>query len=455
MMELTKTDIENLRKQITERDDKSLKSILKELYPADIAGLFNDLSIEETIYIYRLLEGDQAADVLMELDEDERKKVLDELSSEEIAETFVGNMDTDDAVDLMRELKEEQQDEILSHISDVEQAGEIIDLLRYDEETAGGFMRKEMIVINENWSMPKCIEEMRHQAEELDEIYYIYVVDDEYRLRGVLPLKKLITNPSASKVKHVMKKEPISMNVSDPIEDVISAIEKYDLVAIPVVDSIGRLMGCITVDDVVDEMREQHEKDYQLASGLSQDVESSDSLIRQTAARLPWLLIGMIGGIGNSVILGGFDYMFASNPKLPLFIPLIGGTGGNVGIQSSAIVVQGLANNSIRETGLFRLLSMELIVSLINASIISLVVFVYNYFYVRDIIVMASVSISLFTVVMFASVFGTFVPLTLDKLRLDPARATGPFITITNDLIGMFIYMMVTSILTSYFQAHA
>ncbi len=452
MAEITKAEIEQLKGFIRDHNDAEVRLILGRMHPADIAALFNEHPIEETIYMYRLLDGDTAADVLMELDEDERRDVLDELTNEEIAETFVVNMDTDDAADLMRELDEEQQDDILSHVSDVEQAGEIIDLLRYDEDTAGGVMRKEMVVINENWSMPKCVEEMRHQAEELDELYYIYVVDDEERLKGVLPIKKVITNPSVSKVKHVMDKDPISINVDDPIDEVIQAFERYDLVAIPVVDAIGRLVGCITVDDVVDEMREQHEKDYQLASGLSQDVESSDTVIHQTAARLPWLLIGMAGGIGNSIILGGYDNMFAMNPKLPLFIPLIGGTGGNVGIQSSAIVVQGLANNSIKDSGLFKLLTKELAVSLINASIISLVVFVYNYFYVQDIVVMASVSISLFAVVLFASIFGTFVPLMLDKLNLDPARATGPFITITNDLIGMFIYMLITSLLNSYFN---
>ena len=450
MAEFTKAEIEQLKQYIEERNDEAVRRMLAEMHPADIAEIFDEHSIEDTIYLYRLLDGDAAADVIMELDEDERRDVLEKLTNEEIAETFILNMDTDDAVDLMRELDEDQQDDILSHVSDVEQAGEIIDLLRYDEGTAGGAMRKEMVVINENWSMPKCVEEMRHQAEELDELYYIYVVDDEYRLKGVLPIKKVITNPSVSKVKHVMDKDPISIGVDDPIEDVIQAIERYDLVAIPVVDSIGRLEGVITVDDVVDEMREQHEKDYQLASGLTQDVESSDTVIRQTAARLPWLLIGMLGGIGNSVILGGYESMFAANPTLPLFIPLIGGTGGNVGIQSSAIVVQGLANNSIKDGGLFRLLTKELAVSLINASIISLVVFVYNYFYVKDIVVMASVSISLFSVVLFASIFGTFVPLMLDKLNLDPARATGPFITITNDLIGMFIYMLITTLLNSY-----
>ena len=338
-------------------------------------------------------------------------------------------------------------EEILSHIEDVEQAGDIVDLLKYDEDTAGGLMGTEMIVVNENWSMPKCIDEMRKQAEDMDEIYYVYVVDDDERLRGVLPLQKLITNPSVSKIKHVMKKDPISVRDSDSIEEVTETIEKYDLVALPVIDSIGRLVGRITIDDVMDEVREQHERDYQLASGISQDVETSDNVFTQTAARLPWLLIGMIGGIGNSLILGNFEGNFAVNPKMALFIPLIGGTGGNVGIQSSAIVVQGLANNSLKEGNILPQILKESVVSLINASIISLVVFIYNFFMLGDRGITASVSLSLFAVVMFASVFGTLVPMTLDKLKIDPALATGPFITITNDIIGMMIYMFITSAL--------
>lgn len=395
-----------------------------------------------------LMDGEQAADVLMELDEEDRHKLLKELPNELIAKRFVDNMETDDAVDLMRELDEDRQEEILSHIEDVEQAGDIVDLLKYDEDTAGGLMGTEMIVVNENWSMPKCIDEMRKQAEEVDEIHYVYVVDDDDRLRGVLPLKKLITNPSVSKIKHVMKKDPIAVHDSDSIEEVTQTIEKYDLVAVPVIDSIGRLVGRITIDDVMDEVREQHERDYQLASGISQDVETSDNVFTQTAARLPWLLIGMIGGLSNSIILGGFENSFATNPKTALFIPLIGGTGGNVGIQSSAIVVQGLANNTLKEGNIFTQILKESIVSVINASIISLIVFVYNFFMLGDRAITASVSLSLFTVVIFASIFGTFVPLLLDKLKIDPALATGPFITISNDIIGMLIYMFMVSALT-------
>ena len=448
MTELTKEYIDNLKKIIEEKDDVKAKELLKDLYPADIAEIYQKLDLQEAIYLYMLMDGEQAADVLMELDEEDRHKLLKELPNELIAKRFVDNMETDDAVDLMRELDEDRQEEILSHIEDVEQAGDIVDLLKYDEDTAGGLMGTEMIVVNENWSMPKCIDEMRKQAEEVDEIHYVYVVDDDDRLRGVLPLKKLITNPSVSKIKHVMKKDPIAVHDTDSIEEVTQTIEKYDLVAVPVIDSIGRLVGRITIDDVMDEVREQHERDYQLASGISQDVETSDNVFTQTAARLPWLLIGMIGGLSNSIILGGFENSFATNPKTALFIPLIGGTGGNVGIQSSAIVVQGLANNTLKEGNIFTQILKESIVSVINASIISLIVFVYNFFMLGDRAITASVSLSLFTVVIFASIFGTFVPLLLDKLKIDPALATGPFITISNDIIGMLIYMFMVSALT-------
>lgn len=447
MIELTKEFIENIEHIIETKDDEKAISILKDLHPADIAELYQELDHKDAIYLYQLMDNDKAADVLMELEEDDRHKLLKDLPSEVIAKQFVDKMDSDDAVDLMRELDEDTQEEILSHIEDIEQAGDIVDLLKYDKDTAGGLMGTEMIVVNENWSMPKCIDEMRKQAEDMDEIYNVYVIDDEERLRGVLPLQKLVTNPSISKIKHVMKKDPVYAHDSDTIEEVTEAITKYDLVALPVIDSIGRLVGRITVDDVMDEIQEQHERDYQLASGISQDVESSDKVLVQTAARLPWLLIGMIGGLSNSFLLGGFEAGFASNPKMALFIPLIGGTGGNVGIQSSAIVVQGLANNSLKNRNIFKQVAKETAVSLINATIISLVVFLYNYFTLGDQNITISVSISLFAVVLFASAFGTIVPMLLDRLKIDPAHATGPFITITNDIIGMVIYMATTTLL--------
>ncbi|MDR0987875.1 MAG: magnesium transporter [Prevotellaceae bacterium] len=446
---MDETYITNVKQLIEQKEADQLKTLLAALHPADIAELCNDLEAEEASWVYRLLDNETAADVLMEMDEDVRKEFLELLPSETIAKRFVDYLDTDDAVDLIRELDEDKQEEVISHIEDIEQAGDIVDLLKYDEDTAGGLMGREMVIVNENWSMPECLKEMRLQAEQLDEIYYVYVVDDEQRLQGVFPLKKMITSPSVSKVKHVMKKDPVSVHVDTPIDEVVQIIEKYNLVSVPVVDSIGRLLGQITVDDVMDEVREQSERDYQLASGLSSDVETDDKVTRQTAARLPWLLIGMIGGIGNSVILGNFDTTFVTHPEMALYIPLIGGTGGNVGTQSSAIVVQGLANSSLDAKDLAKQISKESVVALINATIISMLVYIYNFVrFGATATVTYSVSISLFSVVMFASIFGTLVPMTLEKLKIDPAIATGPFIAITNDIIGMMLYMGITVLLS-------
>lgn len=440
--------LEKIHAIIERHDDDAARMELDELHPADIAELYQELDLEEAEYLYKLLDSDVAADVLMELDEDDRRKLLSTMPAEEIAKQFIDHLDTDDAVDIIQELDEEDRDKILSHIDDVEQAGDIIDLLKYDEDSAGGLMGTEMIVVNENWSMPECIKQMRMQAEDLDEIYYVYVVDNDYRLRGILPLKKLITDPSVSKIKHVMETDPVSVKADTPIDDVALDFEKYNLVAMPVVDSIGRLLGRITVDDVMDQVRESSERDYQLASGLSSDVETDDTLFTQTKARLPWLLIGMVGGIGNSIILRNFEAGFAADPALALFIPLIGGTGGNVGTQSSAIVVQGLANGSLDLRNSARQLFKELGIGLINGCIISLLVLAYNYsFGGISLATTLAVSLSLMAVVIFASVFGTFVPLTLERFKIDPALATGPFISITNDIIGMVIYMGISTLL--------
>ena len=441
-------DLDMLRELIEQKASERIKELLTDLHPADIAEMCDELDVDEARFIYQILDNEDAADVLVEMDEDARKDILDTLPSETIAKKFVDYMDTDDAVDIIREMDEEKQEEILSHIEDIEQAGDIVDLLKYDEDTAGGLMGTEMVIVKENWSMPECLREMRQQAEEMDEIYYVYVVDDEERLRGVFPLKRMITSPSVSKVKHVMRKEPISVHVDTPIDEVVQTIEKYDLVAVPVVDSIGRLVGRITVDDVMDEVREQAERDYQLASGLSQDVETDDSVLRQTSARLPWLLIDMAGGIGSSMILGNFDNTFAAHPEMALFIPLIGGTGGNVGTQSSAIVVQGLANSSLDASNTWKQILKESVVALINATIISMLVYIYNFIcFGATATVTYSVSLSLFAVIMFASIFGTLVPLTLNKMKIDPAIATGPFITTTNDILAMVFYMGITALL--------
>ena len=383
----------------------------------------------------------------MELDEEDRKKLLEGMDPEQIGH-FIDLLDTDDAVDLIQELDKEDRDEVIQNIEDVEQAGDIVDLLQYDEDTAGGMMGTEMIVVNENLSMPDCLKEMRRQAEELDDIYYVYVIDDDERLRGILPLKKMITHPSVSKIKHVMEADPVSVRTETPIDEVAIDFEKYDLVAMPVVDGIGRLVGQITVDDVMDEVREQSERDYQLASGISSDVDAQDSVWEQTKARIPWLLIGIAGGIVSSLILVGFEAQIAAVTALAIFIPLIMGTGGNVGVQASAIVVQGLANGRLDIKNAWGQIGREFLVSTLNAVIISVVVYFYVFFTqpadMRFTIALA-VALSLFAVVIFATVFGALVPLTLEKIKINPALATGPFIQITNDVVGLIIYVMVAT----------
>ena len=441
MKEYTPEYLEHIRNIISSDDKDQARKELADLHPADIAELYQNLDLAEAEFLYRLLDDDTAADVLMELDEDDRLKLLNAMPAEEIAKQ-IDHLDTDDAVDLIQQLDEDEREEILSHIDDVEQAGDIIDLLKYDEDTAGGLMGTEMIVVNENWSMPECIKEMRMQAEEMDEIYYIYVVDDDGKLSGIFPLKKMITHPSVSKIKHVMETDPVSVKVDTPIDEVALDFEKYDLVAMPVVDSIGRLLGRITVDDVMDTVRESSERDYQLASGISSDVDADDTVMAQTKARIPWLLVGIASGILASLILSGFEAQLQAVTALALFIPIIGGTGGNVGVQASAIVVQGLANGSLDVKEFSRQLGKEVLIGLLNATIISAVVLGYNLIMMpSDLAVTLSVTVSLFIVVMIASIIGTVVPLSLERLHVNPALATGPFIQIMNDILGLIIYV--------------
>ncbi|MDE5811937.1 MAG: magnesium transporter [Muribaculaceae bacterium] len=446
MKEFTEEYLDNIRDIIARADEDAARAELQDMHPADVAELYQDLNVDQAEYLFKLLDEETRAAVLMELDEEDRHKLLEGMSAQEIAKQYIDYLDTDEAVDLIQELDEEDREEVLSHIDDVEQAGDIIDLLKYDEDTAGGLMGTEMIVVNENWSMPECIKQMRMQAEEMDDIYYVYVVDNDDRLRGILPMKTLITHPSVSKIKHIMETDPVAVKADMPIDEVALDFEKYDLVAMPVIDSIGRLVGQITVDDVMDQVRESSERDYQLASGLSSDVDADDSVWAQTKARIPWLLIGIGSGILASLILTNFQAQIEAVTALALFIPIIGGTGGNVGVQASAIVVQGLANGSLSIKEFGKQLWKEVRVGFINAIIISSVILAYNLLMLPDnLAVTLSVATSLFIVVMFATLLGSIVPLTLEKFKINPALATGPFIQISNDIVGLIIYVYIST----------
>lgn len=438
--ELTREYLDELQASLEQNNKKTIAKLTENLHPADIAEIFDELDIDEARKLYLELDKDIAIDVLIELEEDVRTEFLENLSSQDIANKFIDKMDSDDAADIIRELPDDKQQEVLSNIKDIEQAGDIVDLLSYDEDTAGGLMAKELIAVNENLTVTACINEIRKQAEDVDEIFFVYVVNNDNTLIGTLPLKELIISGGNIKVKNICDENVISVKVDTPSEKVARIMNKYDLVALPVVDSIGRLKGRIFIDDVVDFIKEEAEKDYQMASGISSDVEASDNVIQLTKARIPWLLIGLAGGVFGAMIIGIFEQDLGKFPQIALFIPLIAAMGGNVGIQSSSIIVQGLANNSLGLDSTAKKLLKELSVALLNGFICSSILFLFNLIFSNSLALTFTVSLSLLSVIIFASLFGTFVPLALNRFKIDPAVATGPFITTTNDVIGMFIY---------------
>lgn len=441
--EITKEYIDRLKELIESENTEELKATMEPLHPADIAELMDDLSMDEAKYIYLLLEGEKASDVLIEIPEHERKRFLKVLPPELIASKFIEFMDSDDAADIMADLGEEQKQEVLKEIEDTDQAGDIVDLLEYNEDSAGGIMAKELVSVNENWTVATCLKEISKQAEEVDEIYYIYVTDDQQRLKGVLSLKKLILNSTNTKISNLYNSDVKSVRTSTRQEEVAEIMDKYDLVAIPVVDDIGRLKGRITFDDVIDFVREEAERDYQMISGITGDVEPDDKPWELIRARFPWLLIGLIGGIMGALVLGNYEAEISHVTELAFFIPLIAAMAGNVGVQSSSIVVQSIASGvkDVSTTG--KRLLKELLVAFATASIFAILIFVYNYFVAGNLNLTLSVSISLFIVMLYASFFGTLIPLLLNRFKIDPALATGPFITTMNDILGLFIYFAV------------
>ncbi len=445
--ELTKKYIDNLKDIIKQQDDEQAKWLLGELYAADIAEIYDDLNIEEAKYLYLLLEGEIAADVLAELEDDDRGKFLKALPPAVIAKKFIDEMDSDDAADVLNDLPETKKEEVLQNLTDLEQASHIVDLLSYDEDTAGGLMAKELIKVHLSWNIKTCLKELSKQAKDVDEVFYVYVVDDDNVLHGTLSLKKLLISGEGVTIENIYNSEIFSAKTDESSEEVANLMDKYDLVALPVVDTIGRLLGRITIDDVIDVIREEADKDYQMASGISEDVESSDSVWLLTRARFPWLLIGLAGGILGSLVIGVFEEELAKYAALAFFIPLIAAMGGNVGVQSAAIVVQGLANNTIGIESTFQKIMKEFSVATINAVSLSALAFAYNFFMSDSFALTLSVSISLFIVIIVASVFGTFVPLTLHRFKIDPAVATGPFITTMNDILGLFIYMYIAKMI--------
>ncbi|MEL7585504.1 MAG: magnesium transporter [Prolixibacteraceae bacterium] len=441
--EINREFIDRLKGYLEQEASSGVKEMLADLHPADIAEIMEELSMEEAKYLYLQLDGELASDVLVEIPENDRNRFLKILPPGVIASQFIEYMDSDDAADVIGDLDEEMKEAVLREIEDKEQAGDIADLLAYDEDTAGGLMAKELVKVNENWSVQTCLKEISVQAEEIDEIYYVYVVDDDNILKGILSLSKLIQKPTQAKVRDIITEDIHSVRTDTRQEEVAQIMEKYDMVALPVVDHMGRLKGRITIDDVVDVIREEAGRDYQMVSGITGDVEPGDKIWQQTRARIPWLVIGTVGGLLGARVLGSNAGTISQIPAMAFFIPLIAATAGNVGVQSSSIVVQSIANGSRNFDSIWQKLLKELTVGVITALFFSFIIFIYNYFFSNNFQLTLAVSCTLFIVIVFASMSGTIIPLLLNRMNIDPALATGPFITTTNDVLGLLLYMFV------------
>lgn len=444
--ELTDDLINQVETLIASQSDKELHTLLDDFHYADVAEILDELDLDDSIYIIKLLDSDTTSDILKELDEDIREKVLKNLSSKEIAEE-IGELDTDDAADIISELSEERQLEVISKIEDQEHKAEIKELLAYDEDSAGGLMAKELVKVYETWTVAGCLRKIRGQAEEVTRVHSIYVVNKENKLIGRLSLKDLIVAKSDQKIADIYISNVDYVYVDDDAEDVAKIMSKYDLEAIPVVDQNQILLGRITIDDIVDVLKEEADKDYQLAAGITQDVEADDSILDLTRARLPWLFLGLIGGIGAFLIMEGFEGLFKGKAVvLFFFTPLIAAMAGNVGVQSSAIIVQGLANDDVRGSVNSRLIK-EMLLAALNGAILALFLFLFVWAFKGEVVTALAISVSLVAVIIVAGLIGTFVPLFLNKRGIDPAIATGPFITTSNDILGILLYFWIAKMI--------
>ncbi len=442
---LTDELLEEIRQLIADGKNAELQSMMKEFHYADIAEIADEMEVEEATYLIKLLDSEKTSDILAEMHEDIREAVLKNLTAKEIA-VELSELDTDDAADIINELPKELVQEVISEIEDREHAKDIVDLLRYEEDSAGGLMAKELVKVNENWTVTTCVKEMRAQAENVTRVHSIYVVDDEGKLKGRLSLKDLLTASTKSHIKDIYIPKVDSVNVNERGEEVARIMSKYDLEAIPVIDEIGRLVGRITIDDIVDVIREEADKDYQMAAGISQDVEVSDSIWILTRARLPWLILGLLGGLGAAAIMGTFEDMISKHAILFFFTPLIAAMAGNVGVQSSAIVVQGLANDDLKGSVRNHLLK-EMLLALLNGLILAILLLFFTWVWKGTFATALAISLSLIVVIVVAGFIGTFVPLFLHKRNIDPAIATGPFITTSNDIFGILIYFSIAKII--------
>lgn len=441
----TKEYLERFQEAVNARDNDFIRQSLEDVNAADITTLLYEFNSEESKYVLELLSLQVKAEIIRDLDPDTRKNFLKVYDTDDIA-SIVNQLDSDDAADILNELPIKSSEEIIALI-EPDLRSQVIDLLRYDANVAGGLMAKEMIKAHANWTVVQCIDEVRKQAESVSKFYAVYVVDDDNKLLGRVSLQKLIISDQKTLVKDIYDEELAAVETYMTDTEVAELMKKYDMESVPVVNVQGQLVGRITIDDIVDVITEQAEEDRQLMSGITEDVEEDDSVWRNTRARLPWLLIGILGGMLSARFMGVFEAEIERIAAIAFFIPLIQATGGNVGIQSSSLVVQSLVAPGMVDENLWRRLGKVASVAMLNGVFLTIIVFAGNSLIFGYDRLTWVVAIALFFVVVFASLIGTITPLILNRFGFNPALASGPFITTMNDLLGLAIYFLTISVL--------
>lgn len=442
--EITREFLETIENAIHAQDNQFILNELSDLHAVDVNAILEELESKEAKYVLDILDVELRAEIITELDPDIRVNFLKKFTPEELALLFP-HIDSDDAADILNEQSDAFRDKILDQIVHEDYASDILELIHYEEGSAGSLMAKEFITANIKWSVVKCMEEIRRQALNVDKIYSIYVVDDKNKLLGRVSVKRILLSSDEVRIGDIYEDDVVYVEAYDTVEKVTNRMSKYDLDAIPVVNHHHKLIGRITIDDVLDVIKEQQEEERQLMTGLSNN-NGDEAFWNSISSRLPWLLIGMVGGLLGANLIGLFESDLIQVPAMAFFIPLITATGGNVGIQSSSVVVQGLASRSQLDESWFIKIMRSLLVALVNGIAIALLVFAFNWFFHSDIHLAMVISIALFSVVILASFSGTLTPLILDKIGINPALASGPFITTTNDILGITVYFLVAKL---------
>ena len=426
------------------------------MHHADIAEILNELDFDEAIYIFKVLDSEQTAEILLEIDEDFREKILGRLSAKEIAEEL-DELETNDAADIIAELSQSKKEEVILELQDVEHAKDIVDLLRYDEESAGGIMHKELVKVNENWNVLTCIKEMRIQAKDISRVHSIYVVDDENRLKGRLSLKDLLTTSARTPINDVYIRKLNFVKVDDEDVEVARIMQKYDLEAIPVVDELGRLVGRITIDDIMDVIEQRDTEDIQKFGGtegldLSYTKTTLFELVRKRAG---WLIILFLGEMLTASAMGYFDIELQKAFVLGLFVPLIISSGGNSGSQAASLIIRAMALKELQLSDWWYVMKKEIFSGLLLGSILGIIGFVriwiwqetgiydYGQYWVW---VALSVSCSLVAIVLWGTLSGSLIPFVLRRAGLDPATASAPFVATIVDVTGLIIYFTISGL---------